>query len=304
MRQLVSALGPAVALAGLAIAGVLTFALATVEPGGPRTAAFIASENYVIWRLLVVLLVLMSLTTGAAGWARLTVLRRRYPAATLTPFLTALPLGILVTAALPWLSQRTPAMTWNMLSVRMAVVAVVVTVAAGPSLAILWMVRERLGRLSPGDGDQPADRSPGVLIGELLALRRTAGDAVGVLAAIISLTVVNTGQLRNTYLAAGASPADVPVTGVILYGAFFAALLAFLYLPVHARWRAGAEALRESLFPIPPTGRPDADWSDGRQRLSVLLLLDKGVPGVLGGILLVGSPFLVSLVGCFVPVSR
>src|SRR5207248_9741063 len=125
--------------------------------------------------------------------------------------------------------------------------------------------------------------------------------ALSVLSGIISLSVILYGQLRITYLAAGARPEDWPIAGIPLYGAFFAGLLALLYVPAHLRWRDSAEALREAQFPVPSDGRPDAEWSDGRGRLSELLLLDKGVPGTLGTVLTVGSPFLISLLGYFIP---
>jgi hypothetical protein len=70
------------------------------------------------------------------------------------------------------------------------------------------------------------------------------------------------------------APADYPTAGVIFYGAFLAAMLALLYVPVHLKWRASAEVLREALYPIPAGGRPDANWSEGRKRLSELLTLD------------------------------
>jgi hypothetical protein len=300
--RLASALGPVGLLAGMAGVGTLTFALVTVGAGGPRNASFIASANYLLWRLLVVLLVLTSLVAAAIAWPRLVDVRRRYPSATPTPLVLAYPLGILITAALPWLTQQGLAVQWNMLSVRIGVVVIIVAIAVAPTLGTLWIIRFRVGELARREAIQSDEGA--ARIGELLALRRMAATALSILAAIISLTVINTGQLRHSYLAAGAlQPEEWPIAGVILYGAFFAGLLALLYVPVHLRWRDSAEALREALYPIPSHGRPDAEWSEGRKRLSDLLLLDMGVPGVLGTIFTVGSPLLISLLGYLVPAS-
>jgi hypothetical protein len=293
-------LRPFGAFAGMVCAGVLTYVLVTVQAGGPRSEAFIESANYVIWRLLIVVLVLGSLISAAVGWPRFAELRRQYPTAAVRPLALVYPLPVLATAALPWLTQPSVSVAWSLLSVRLGIVVLIVAAGVAPAVGILWIVRHRLGEMAVTGQDQ-AEHDSAARIIELSKLRRTAGATLGVLAGIISLTVVATSQLRRTYLAAGASPEILPAVGVVLYGSFFAGLLALLYVPAHLRWRDSAEAVRDLLYPIPTDGRPDADWSDGRKRVSDLLELDKGVPGILGAALTVTAPFLISLLGYVIP---
>lgn len=80
--RLTSALGPVGVLGGMAGVGALTFALVTVEAGEQHSAAFVASVDYVLWRLLMVLLVLTSLVAAFIVRPRLMELRHRYPGAT------------------------------------------------------------------------------------------------------------------------------------------------------------------------------------------------------------------------------
>jgi hypothetical protein len=293
-------LRPLAAFAGMVCAGVLTYALVTVQAGGPRSEAFIESADYVVWRLLIVVLVLASLISAAVGWPRFAELRRQYPTAAVTPLAMVYPLPVLITAALPWLTQPTVAVAWSMLSVRIGIVVLIVAAGVAPAVGTVWIIRHRLGEMTVPQQDQ-AEHDTAAHIIELSMLRRTGGTALGVLAGIISLTVVVTSQLRRAYLAAGASPEILPAVGVVLYGSFFAGLLALLYVPAHLHWRNSAEAVRDLLYPIPTHGRPDADWSDGRKRVSDLLELDKGVPGILGMALTVTAPFLISLLGYVIP---
>ena len=300
--RLTSALVPLGLFVGMAAAGVLTVALVTVSAGGPRTEAFIESADYVLWRLLIMLLVLTSLISAAVAWPRFAELRRQYAAATLAPLALAYPLPVLVTATLPWLFQSDLAVAWSMLSVRLGVVVVIVAAAIAPAVGTVWIIRHRLGELTGFRGGH-ADDDVAARIKELLTLRRRAGTALGILAGVISLTVVNTSQLRHTYLVTGTPREDFPVIAVVIYGTFFAGLLALLYVPVHLRWRDSAEALRDVLYPVPTHGQPDADWSDGRRRVSDLLLLDKGVPGILSTTFTVTSPFLIGLLGYVIPAA-
>jgi hypothetical protein len=294
---------PLATVVGLTLAGLLTFAAVTVPPSPDGlSAAFVASPDYFVWRLVIVLMVLAALAGAAVTAPLLLTIRRRYPQASLLPLALVYPLVIVVAGQLPRL-QRLPARPhWNDLSSRDFLVLLVVAAAAAPALALLWIVRDRAGVLARDGG--AADEPAGSQIGELLALRRTINTALAVLAGIISLTVVATGQLRVTLVHTGMAASSFPAALVLLYGAFFAGILATLYLPVHLAWRRATERLREAVYPIPADGRPGADWSDGRGRLTALLTLDSGVAGALGPAFSVLSPFLVSLLGYFLSASN
>jgi hypothetical protein len=294
-------LAPLAAECGLVGAGILTFALVTVAPTpGGQSASFTASSGYFVWRLLIVLLVLASLVGAGVAVPLLVYLRRRYPDANLTSLALVYLPGAAASAGLHWLGWRNKTLAWNLLNVRITIVLIIIGLALAPVIGLIWIVRDRVGDLAHRDVAPPTDRAD-ERIKELLALRRTLTTALGILAGVISLTVVATGQLRLTQIAAGAPAANWPIALVILYGVFFAAVLALLYVPVSLKWRDSAEVLREALYPTPTNGRPDATWSEGRNRLSELLTLDSGLAPTLGAAFSVLSPFLVSLLGYFLP---
>jgi hypothetical protein len=116
---------------------------------------------------------------------------------------------------------------------------------------------------------------------------------------VVSLTVIASGQLRLTYLATGIQAEQIPVVVIVLYGIFFAGILAGITVPVLVTWRRCAETLREQVYPTPAEGRPDASWADGQQRLSTLLKLDAGLAGSWSAALSILSPLVISIVGYF-----
>lgn len=296
-----STVGPIAVVLALVLAGLSTFALVTVPPAAEgSSAAFVSSSGYFVWRLLIVFLMLASLIGAVVAGPMFLELRRRYRSANLASLALAYALGLVIVVGLHLLAWRNMSLTWNMLNARIAVLLVLVAVASIPPVGLIWLVRDRVHRLAGEDRPavtDPVDRR----IEELLALRRTSITALGILAGVISLTVVVTGQLRLAQIAVGAPPEKWPIAAVILYGAFFAAILGLLYVPLYLKWRDNAEALRVQLYPIPADGRPDAAWSEGRRRLSDLLTLDTGLVGSLGPILSVLSPFLISILGYFLP---
>lgn len=296
--------GPLGVAVGLVAAGVLTYELVTVAPAPEgQSATFTTSSGYVVWRLLIVLVVLTSLVGAGVAIPIFADLRRRYPNANLIPLVTVYLAAIAVTGLVPRrLGRVTTALSWNSLGLRVAILLVVVAVALAPAAGLIWIVRDRVRGLAHRDVSAPTDPVD-KRIDELLALRRTLSTALGIVAGVISLTVVASGQLRLTQIAAGMVPADYPIALVVLYGALFASMLALLYVPVHLKWRDSAEALRDALYPIPADGRPDANWSEGRRRLSDLLTLDTGLARPLGAALSILSPFIVSLIGYFLPTS-
>jgi hypothetical protein len=92
---------------------------------------------------------------------------------------------------------------------------------------------------------------------------------------IIGAAVLSSGALRNALLAYNQdNPTfSFPEEYVLIYGAFFSALLALVYTPAHLRHRDVARRLRDSFVPLPPH---DPSWSasyDKRTKLEELFEL-------------------------------
>lgn len=93
---------------------------------------------------------------------------------------------------------------------------------------------------------------------------------------IIGAAVLSSGALRNALLAYNQdNPTfSFPEEYVLIYGAFFSALLALVYTPAHLRHRDVARRLRDSFAPLPSPHDPS--WSasyDKRSKLEELFEL-------------------------------
>jgi hypothetical protein len=94
---------------------------------------------------------------------------------------------------------------------------------------------------------------------------------------IIGAAVLSSGALRNALLAyyKEIDPTfSFPEEYVLVYGAFFSALLALVYAPAHERQRAVARRLRDAFAPLPSPHEPS--WSasyDKRSKLEELFEL-------------------------------
>jgi hypothetical protein len=118
-------------------------------------------------------------------------------------------------------------------------------------------------------------------------------------AVIITAIMISIGALRNALNAFYES--NITPTGILVFGAILAGLLAVISIPVYVTWRASAQALRDDLYPLPRDGRPSKEWYQGRSNLEILLEMRVGTGqrfAVLAGI---ASPIIISIVSVFIP---
>jgi hypothetical protein len=145
--------------------------------------------------------------------------------------------------------------------------------------------------------------SPGESIRELMRIRSDLRKFLICTAVIITGIMVSLGALRNS-LSAYYYGADLSSTGILVFGAVFAGLLAMISIPAYIAWRASAQALRDDLYPLPRDGRPSKEWYQGRSNLETLLEMRVGTGqrfAVLAGI---ASPIVISIVSVFIPTIR
>jgi hypothetical protein len=141
--------------------------------------------------------------------------------------------------------------------------------------------------------------SAGESIRELIKTRSDLRKFLICTAIIIAAIMISLGALRNslnTYY-----ETDLTSTGILVFGAIFAGLLAVISIPAYVAWRATAQALRDDLYPLPHDGRPSREWYQGRSNLETLLEMRVGTGqrfAVLAGI---ASPIIISIVSVFIP---
>jgi hypothetical protein len=158
----------------------------------------------------------------------------------------------------------------NLLAVIVALVAV----------TGIWYVRAALEATfaGKGPGGQPVRSiEEGVRI--LLDLRRYLQRFITLLGAMVALSVLTRGALRQAFLATASDPNAFPAEYVLLQGAYFTGLLALVYIPTFMVLAAVGADLLESAYPIREN---DMDWGNlsqwqaNRNSLEELLQLRSG----------------------------
>jgi len=143
--------------------------------------------------------------------------------------------------------------------------------------------------------DDDAAWSPGAhAIGRISRLRRALHIATAALGAIVALAVVGTGALRDAVAAAGVEP--VPDTLVLVYGAWYTAVVAAIYIP--AFWAIERRATRmldevaQLPDPDPETAQTFSERVAFRAEVAQQLGLDGNARQNLEGLVVVMSPLI------------
>lgn len=168
-------------------------------------------------------------------------------------------------------------------------------VAGAPWLLLVWITHERVRALREQLRATP-DHGFGILKGvnELDAIWQALERSSLALGLMLSTLVINTALMRNAAIEAGIPEGDFSGWQVIGYGIFFMIILAAILVPVLVGWRdAGFELVRRAV-PDDPTGIPDKESADARERLVVRIGVDRSYVRRPIAILGVLSPFLTS----------
>ena len=98
---------------------------------------------------------------------------------------------------------------------------------------------------------------------------------MGKLLIVVTGAVLTSGALRAALVPDYTSEEDFPESAIVLYGAFFAVMLAFAVIPLLMAWRAAARELLDSAYPF--TTRTSAEGDAARARLAARLDLDSSL---------------------------
>ena len=95
--------------------------------------------------------------------------------------------------------------------------------------------------------------------------------------------------------------ASIPVGAILIYGVFFAALLAFAVIPAYRSWQARAADLRDRLYPLHDDGRAPPDWYEGRSNIEALLQMRPGYGSRVLTIVGILAPLIASIISIIIP---
>jgi hypothetical protein len=201
------------------------------------------------------------------------------------------------------LGGRGPTIPLDHATLRTRTILAIGLATAAPTVVTLWLVAEQLRRLQPLLTAEAALPDAGDRIDELRTLGRCSVRSLAAASVSVSLAVVLAGALRNALLAYNPEywSEEFPASLLLLYGAFFTAAFAAVYMPALLTWRSRARQLVDAIYRIPDNGKPDEAWTTGRAALEQLLGINISVMAQLSGMLAIFGPLATSFLAGFVP---
>jgi hypothetical protein len=176
--------------------------------------------------------------------------------------------------------------------------------AAAPWVFSVWMAQESAQKAAEEGASRGAANSAATAaaVTDVLAVWGVIERSGLALSLIVSTSAFNTGALRLALIGSGAvEPDDFPPAVVLGYGAFFAAVLVAILLPLVLTWRTSARELVEEVLPVPDSGLLSEDLLAARGRMEAQLHIDARFLKNPTAILSVLSPFATALITTLVP---
>lgn len=278
-------------------AAVLVFTLLSWRVGD---SDLVESRAWLVWRVTAALGVALSVIFGFRGIVALLRLPRAVqtvtPRRTRWDFVVAaglLTAGVFVFLVLTADAER----TWPIdhMETRLLFVSGSVGTTAIPWVAVMLLTGRALMRW---DYRRP--------IWEMLQIWDLVMAAVFAFGVYVVVALVPTGALRSVWLSqlpkSEARDDKFPAADVLLYGTFFAVILAALTLPVLAAWVYKANQVADAHCPLPDAEELKADtWHEQRTRLEKTLHLDIGLLKNPLTAFTVLTPLVTSALAAFIP---
>jgi hypothetical protein len=279
-----------------AVGGVL---LLRIDADATTTSAeFVDSAAFQVWAAVIAVQAAVWAVVTVPLWREVILAYRRT-----RPALSIWLVPALIVTALVLLAVLSPARTVDWPLAGHQIKAWILTTAAAvgvgvPAVFGMCIVQDQVRRHEP---DELTTRDIDMARVARAQMRRF----LGVAGAVISLAVLASGALRRATVPTFLDEQQFPASAVLLYGAFFTALLLLVYVPAHLSLRRLCIDLREHYFPataLPsPTSAEFTDWVDGRARLDTLTQVNVTASQQLQASMFILAPLLSGLLGALVP---
>jgi hypothetical protein len=190
-------------------------------------------------------------------------------------------------------------------------------VASGPSVMGIWVIYWGLERMkdqivaagneqkaSGASADEAARRQ---ILSDLLVARTKLLALLSAVGALIGVSVLTTGALRNALLSvkpASGKIAEYPIEYVLINGLFYSALLAVIYIPAYFRLQDRSREYIRMVFPVPDEGHYSGNEYTDRDNLGKLLQVDASVGETLQTGLAIIAPLMATLLSVLLPTPK
>jgi hypothetical protein len=244
-------------------AGVLLF-----QPG-EQGQEFISVPQFKVWLFFIIALMAFVAVIVAPVLKSLRRLEEHFVSNRREIMLSSLALALL--CAMPTLFPAPFEEKLAYHRLRMGLLLGVGVVVALMAVGGIWLVRAALRDLA--SSAEPNEKH----IQTFLRLREQLQFFLSVLGILVGGLTLATGALRNALVATTPDLKGFPPELVLVYGAYFTALVALIYAPTYITLVATGRKLVDDLLPMPsPKSETWDDWYDRRKDLEELLQLQQG----------------------------
>jgi tellurite resistance protein TehA-like permease len=259
---------------------------------------FVTSEGFVVWASVIAVQAAFWIVVAVPLWREVV---HAYARAKPAPTIWVIPaVFVLLLVGLAFGSPA-KAVDWPLVGhhVKVWILTGAAVLGVGiPAIFGICIVQDRVRRHLPGALDTSDIR---LAVNARAQIRRFLGLA----GATIGLAVLASGALQRATVPRFVGADEFSSTSVLLYGAFFTAILTVVYLPAHLSLRRLCADLRETWYPISAMPRPDDDafsgWLDGRKRIDTVTQFETTALQQLQAAIFVLTPLLSGIVGSLIP---
>jgi hypothetical protein len=243
-------------------------AILLLQPG-EQGQEFIRAPQFKVWLFFIIAVMAFAAVIAAPLFKSLRRLKGYWAGSRREIILSSLALALL--CAMPSLFPAPFEEKLAYHRLRMGVLLGAGVVVALMAVGGIWLVRAALRDLA--SSAEPTQEH----IQTFLRLREQLQFFLSVLGILVGGLTLATGALRNALVAAPINVEGFPPELVLVYGAYFTALVALIYAPTYLALIAAGRKLRDDLLPM-PSPKSDAwdDWYDRRKDLEELLQLQQG----------------------------
>jgi hypothetical protein len=259
---------------------------------------FVASQGFLVWVSVI--------AVQTAFWAVVTVplwreVLHAFKQAEPAPTIWVIPAVFVLLLIALAVGSPARGLDWPLVGhhLKVWILTAAAAIAVGvPAIFGIGIVQDRVRRQTAGRQDTSDIRLA-------VEARAQTKRFLGLAGATIGLAVLASGALQRAVVPMFVEETDLPSSSALLYGAFFTAILAVVYLPAHLSLRRLCADLRDVWYPMAdmpdPTDDGFATWLDGRKRIDGLTQLDMTVSQQLQAAIFVFTPLLSGILGSLVP---
>jgi hypothetical protein len=240
---------------------------------GTDSPKFVKTPQFTVWLFLIITQTAVFALVAVPLWKTLRELKRHLVEKWVEILMTSVVFAIVF--GIPFVIRSKPEFKFefplNHHHVKIGILGFIGFIIALSTAIGIWVVHVALRNIFMRE--EPGERH---IVG-FLQYRDYLQRFLSIAGAILGLTTLATGALRNALITYGVDPTYFPSELVLGYGLYYSALLALTYAPTYASMIRVGRLIRDALCPLPSSDTQAwRDWYSNRRILDDMLKLQIG----------------------------